>query len=76
MFSHVDDIRIVDTILVDGIPQFVVSERDGGAICFEESFSVHSDIFYPIERTSSFIKSGALLLPTGIQSYESLKDLL
>ncbi|EKD44369.1 MAG: hypothetical protein ACD_71C00161G0004, partial [uncultured bacterium (gcode 4)] len=41
-----------------------------------ESFSVNGDIFYPLERTSSFIKSGALLLPTGIRSYESLKDLL
>lgn len=74
--SYINETYLIDTYLVDGIPQFLIYERDTWALSFAEDFAVGKDVYCPLSRNSSFLVSKSLLLPSEIEPYGNISSLL
>lgn len=76
VISYSDPTTTVDTVVLSGRPQFVVFNRNDATFEIRDSVTLGDDEFEPIAPGSHYLATGSILLPTALDAYGSLTDLV
>jgi len=76
LVTHTSNIEIVETISQNNIPTFVQCDLKTKKVNYLESVEIAWEQYSPLKSTNSFLKTGALKLPTNLDEYIDKEEIL